>query len=253
MQPRYAGFISLFPILILVKCDRCIKTDRICEQVVGTTRCKVCAKAKQSCNYHISEASQKDKGKQVGRIVDAAEESEEEGDEGEEEEEEEEKKGPSPIAKAFKKLTSPLKAIGKRKTTELSPGSLKDREAESSERARARHPSPSSSVELPEPSRDSSSFISSTMPPPSNLSGSFHTTYDPFYVRRLENRLQESQEDLTTMREGITKLEQRYASRESLLLEEIAHLKTRLGEGEGSRRGGSSGGRGGVGSSSGRF
>ena len=124
---------------------------------------------------------------------------------------------------------------------------------ESSERAHARQPSPSSSVELPEPSRDSSSFISSTMPLPSNLSGSFHTTYDPFYVRHLEHCLQESQEDLTTMHEGITKLEQRYASRESLLLEVIAHLKTRLGEGEGSRQGGSSGGRGGAGSSSGRF
>ena len=232
MQPRYAAFLNLFPILILVKCDRCIKSDKICEQVVGTTRCKVCAKAKQSCNYHISEASQKDKGKQVGKILDAAEESKEEGDE---EEEEEEKKGPSPIVKVFKKITSPLKAIGKRKATELSPGSLKDREAESSQRAHARQPSPSSCVELPEPSRDSSSFISSTMPPPSNLSGSFHTTYDPFYVRRLENCLQESQEDLTTMREGIIKLEQRYALRESLLLEEIAHLKTRLGEGEGSR------------------
>jgi hypothetical protein len=158
-----------------------------------------------------------------------------------------------PIIKVFKKITSPLKAIGKHKATELSPGSLKDWEAESSERACGRQPSPSSSVELPEPFHNSSSLIFAAMPLPSNFSGSFNTTYDSFYMRRLENRLQESQEDLTTMREGINKLEQRYASRESLLLEEIAHLKTRLGEGESSRRGGSSGGHGGAGSFSGRF
>ena len=91
------------------------------------------------------------------------------------------------------------------------------------------------------------------MLPPSSLSGSFSTTHNPFYVCRLENCLQESQEDLTTMQEGIHRLERRYALRESLLLEEIALLKSRLSEGESSRRGGSSGGHGGAGSSSGRF
>ena len=172
---------NITPMLILVKCDWCIKTDKICEQVVGTTRCKVCAKAKQSCNYHISEVSKKDKGKQVGQVLDAAEESEAEGDE-EEEEEEEEKAGASPIIKVFKKLTSPLKAIGKRKATQLSPGSLKDREAESSERARGHPPSPSSAIELPEPSRDSSSLLSTAMPLPSSVYSGSSTTFDLFYV-----------------------------------------------------------------------
>ena len=55
------------------------------------------------------------------------------------------------------------------------------------------------------------------------------------------------------MQKGMQRLERRYASRESLLMEEIALLRSRLGEGESSRRGGTSGGRREAGSSSGRF
>jgi len=233
----------------------------VCEQAEGTVRCVVCSKAKQACLYHMSDAG--GKGKAVAPLRDAAEESSEEEEEEEEEvvEKEKEKKGSSPLVNALKKITSPLKAIGKRKTTELSPGSVKDREAESSERARARKPSPSSSFDIPEPSHGSSSFYSVTMPPPpSIISTGLGNSPDPFYVRRLENSLRESQEDLTTMRQGVTKLEQRYASRESLLLEEIALLKANIAErdaasqsGKRGAAGSSSGRRGGTGSSSGKY
>jgi hypothetical protein len=217
----------------------------VCEQVAGTIRCVVCSKAKQSCLYHLSDAGVK--GNVVAPLRDAAEESpgeeEEEDEEEEEEEEEKEKKGPSPLVKVFRKVTSPLKTIGKRKATELSHKSVLDREAEPSQRARERPPSTSSSADLPDPSMGSSSFYSNTMPPPP-LTGStgLGIPSDPFYVRRLEVRLRESQEDITT-------LLRRHESRESLLLEEIAMLKDRLGEGSVS----GSGRRGGAGGSSGRY
>ena len=189
----------------------------------------------------------------VGPIRDAAEESEEEEDEEEEEEEDAPKKACSPLGKVFNKVVLPFKSISKRKAMELSPGSVKDVEAESSQRARSCQPSPASSVEVPIPSQDTSPYYSTSMPPPSVVSSRFNTPQDPFYVRRLDNQLRESQEDLTLMQEGMQRLERRYASRESLLMEESALLRSRLSEGEGSRRGGSSRGRGGAGSSSGRF
>jgi hypothetical protein len=194
----------------------------------------------------------------VGPIRDAAEESsEEEEREGEEEEEEEEEeevsaKPKSPIVRAFKKLTSPLKSLGKRKTTELSPKSQQEREAESSRRARGRSSPSVQSIEAPEPARSGSSFYSVAMPPPSTISSSHQTVYDPFYVRRLENDLRESKEDLNIVsrrlresQEDIGVLLRRQGSRESLMLEEIAALKARLGEGSSGRggRAGSSSGR----------
>ena len=187
----------------------------------------------------------------VGPIRDAAEESEEEEDE--EEEEDAPKKTRSPLGKVFNKVLSPLKSISKRKATELSPGSVKDVEAESNQRARGCQLSPALSIEVPIPSKGTSPYYSTSMPPPSIVSSRSAAPQDPFYVQRLENQLRESQEDLSLMQEGILRLEHRYASRQSLLLEDISHLRTRLGEGKGSRRGGSSGGRGGAGSSSGRF
>jgi hypothetical protein len=171
----------------------------------------------------ISEAQSENKGKAVGKVVDAAEESEPENEE-EEEAQEEQKKTTSPVVKAFQKITSPLRGIGKRKTTELSPGTIQDREAESSQRARGRQPSPSPSVEVPEVHRGTSSFYSATMPPPSSISSRRGDYTDPFYVRTLENELRESQEDLNIVL-------RRQESRESLLREEIATLKARLGEG----------------------
>lgn len=218
-----------------------------------------CKKAKQSCQYLIAGASAGAR-ETVGPIRDAAEDSseeeeEEEDGEGEEEEEEEERpKASSPIARAFKKLASPLKGLGKRKTTELSPKSVQEREADSSQRARVRRSPSNVSIEVPVVSRSASSFA---MPPPSTSSGVYSSVHDPFYVRRLENDLRESREDLTILSRRLTESQEdigvllrRHASRESLLKEEIEQLKARLGEGGT----GSSGRRGGgAGSSSGRY
>lgn len=171
----------------------------------------------------ISEAQSEKKGETVGKILDAAEESDPE-DEEEEQAEEEQKKATSPVIKVLRNITSPLKSIGKRKTTKLSPGTVQEREAESSQRARGRQPSPSPSVEVPEVHQSPSSFYSATMPPPSSISSHRGDHYDPFYVRTLENELRESQEDLNIVL-------RRQESKESLLREEIASLKARLGEG----------------------
>ena len=93
------------------------------------------------------------------------------------------------------------------------------------------------------------------MPPPSSVYGDSSATFDPFYVRQMENDLWASQEDLAIVtrrwresQEDIETLLRRHELRESLLREEIAMLKARLGEGssEGSGRCG------GVGRSSGR-
>ena len=236
----------------------------MCDQVVGrSTRCNSCVKAKQSCKFLIAEASGQTKGREVGPIRDAAEKSpeiEEEDDEEEEEEEEEERQASSPIARALKKIASPLRALGKRKTTELSPKSVQERDADSSQRARLRRSPSNVSVEVPVPSRSASSFV---MPPPSTISAVSGGPYDPFYVRRLENELRESKEDLAIMgrrfresQEDIGILLRRHASKESLLFEEIAALKGEYGESSLSRRGGARGsseGYGKAGSSSGRY
>ena len=156
--------------------------------------------------------------------------------------------------------------MGKRKTTELSPRSVQEREASTSQKTRARAGSPTPSLEVPIFSREPSFSPSSAMPPPSSIYSHGSAPYDPFYVRSLEDDLRASREDLSILArryndslEDITRLVRRQKSRESLLQDEIAALKTRLGEGSSrgssGRRGsagGSSGKRGGAGSSSGR-
>src|SRR5208282_2327085 len=98
-----------------------------------------CVKAKQACNYYISQGNLQGSRERVGPIRATEEESEEEqeGEREEEEEEEEEKpKTVSPVVKVFRKLATPLKSLRKRKTTELSPGTVKEYETEASHRAR---------------------------------------------------------------------------------------------------------------------
>jgi hypothetical protein len=229
-------------------------------------RCVVCANARKTCEYVHSAGGATGKKRQVGPIVDAAEASEGEEEEEEAEEEEEEKeaveqkkpeKAASPVIRVMRKIVSPLKGIGKRQTNELSPGSVKDREAESSQRTRSRHHSPPESVEVPIASRVPSPYHSSMAPPSSIYTGA-RSSDDPFYVRRIENELRESKEDLAILarrlqdsREDLGVVLRRHQSKESLLLEEIASLKAKLGEGS-SGRGGSSGRRRGAGSASGR-
>ena len=68
---------------------------------------------------------------------------------------------------------------------------------------------------------------------------------DPFYMQCLEHQLWESQEDLKNVIH-------RSELRESILYEEIAHVRARLGEGP-SRSGSGSGQHRGASSSSGRY
>ena len=248
------------------QCDRCLARNVVCQQLAGTVRCLVCSKARKTCEYLHSAEGAKGKAREVGPVLDAAEESE--GEEEEEEDEDEEgeeaaeepdkpEKTHSPAIRVLRRIVSPLKSIGKRQTTDLSPGSVKDREAESSQRSRTRHHSPEESLEVPIVSRFSSPYHT-TMPPPSSTYSGAHTSEDHFFVRRLENDLRASREDLSVVtrrwresQEDLGMLVRRHQANESLLLEEIASLKARLGEGS-SGRGGSSGRRGGAGSAAGR-
>ena len=114
--------------------------------------CVPCAKARQKCLHFSAGATTSiTKAEKKLNVVEVGE-SEEEEEEGEEEVEEAEKKKTSPVAKVFSKLASPLKSIGKCKTMQLSPQLVKDREAESSQRACGCQPSPVPSSEVPLPS-----------------------------------------------------------------------------------------------------
>ena len=117
------------------------------------------------------------------------------------EEEEGEEKKTSPITKVLFQLALPLKIIGKCKTMQLSPQSVKDREAESSQRTHGHQPSPVPFSEVPlpfhHPSQQTSPFYSISMPPPSSsFSSSLDQSQDPLYVQHLKNKLCESQEDI---------------------------------------------------------
>jgi hypothetical protein len=185
---------------------------------------------------------------QVGRPLAVDEPStEKEVDDGAQEETAVEGKGKakasSSVIKVLHKLSSPIRKLGKRKPTELSPGSLPEREEGSSSRSRARESSPTAAQEVTIASAPPSSFTSD-MPPPSVIPSA---SSNPFYVRHLEQKLRESQEDLAIMdrrlresREDIGTLMQRHASRESLLMEEIEYLRGNYGEGS-SRQGSGAG------------
>ena len=204
-------------------------------------RCVGCAKARQKCLY-LSLMTGTGTS-EVGKLQDADEESEGE-EEGEEEdkEEEPEKKTALPVAKVLKKLGSSLRSLGKRKASQRSPELVQDKGTASVQRACDQQPSPIPSINIPEPLMGSSSVNSLAMPPPSSIY-SVVDCQDFFYVQCLEHQLWESQEDLKNV---ICHSE----LRESILYEEIAHLRARLGEGP-SRSGSGSGQRGGASSSSG--
>lgn len=227
-----------------VKCDRCAARNTVCEQAAGrSTRCQVCKDARQACTYRDAQSSGGIVEK-VGPVLDAAEESEEETNAREVEiadEGEQSKTKSSPIVSALKKITSPLKKLGKRKPAELSPKAIEERESESSERAHSRFTAQRQSPELGGLFGSSSSLPSSNMPPPSSVPttpgfagrevyGASRQT--DFYTRRLEvdlqssqdyvnllvRRLRESQEDLQSVLAA-------HESRESLLLEEVQYLR----------------------------
>lgn len=205
--------------------------------------------AHQACQYLISGAADA-RGEKVGKIVDAGEESDEESEEQDVEEiedEEESLKKASPIVSVLKKIASPLRSLGKRKPTELSPKAIEDRESEASDRARARTMPSRQSPELGDHSGSSSSLPLSTMPPPSTISATSGPLRD-FYTRRLEIDLQAAREynqllsrRLRDSQEDLQAALARHESRESLLVEEVLYLRGVAGESQSgsSSRGGS--------------
>jgi hypothetical protein len=209
--------------------------NKVCNQVVGAaTRCIPCKTAHQACQYLISGAADV-RGEKVGKIIDAAEESDEESEEQEVEEVEEEEestKKTSPIVSALKKIASPLRNLGKRKPTELSPKTIDDRDSEASERARARTMAVRQSPELGDYPESSASLPLSAMPPPSSISGSSGPPLRDFYTRRLEIDLQAAREYNTLLSRRLRDSQEdlhaalaRHESRESLLTEEVLYLR----------------------------
>ena len=146
----------------------------------------------------------------------------EEEEEGNDIEEEELQKSRSPVAALKKILSSPISLLRKRKEVDLSPGSVKERAEILSIANHTRLES-----EAPELKVDKDD----SMPPPlivplqvpSSSSSSSHLFYPTkdFAVCHLQSALRASQED-------ITRIQEQFASRESLYLEEIAELKNKL-------------------------
>ena len=152
----------------------------------------------------------------------AEEEEEEEEGEGDDIEEEELQKSQLPVAALKKILSSPICLWRKRKEVDLLPGSVKER-AETLLVANCTR----LELEAPELEVDDND----SMPPLSIVllqvhSGSLSSSYlfyptKDFAICHLQSALRASQED-------ITQIQEQFALRESLYLEEIAELKNKL-------------------------
>ena len=109
----------------------------------------------------------------------------------------------------------------------LSPEAVKENESTSSSAIRVHRRSPS--PEFSEVMEVASTIL---VPPPSMISNHSQVLYssylffpsNDYYVRHLQSAFQESQEDLSHLQE-------RFASKESLYLAEIANLKRQMEEG----------------------
>ena len=182
-----------------------------CVVVAGNHKCCRCLKGKKGCKFMVAD-----------------EEKEEEGDD---DEEEESQKSWWPVAALKKILLLPIHLLHKRKEVNLLPGLVK-------ERAKTLLVDNCSRLELEAPELEVDKDDS--MPPPSIVpsqipSGSsssshlFYPTKD-FAVRHLQSALRASQEDITCIQE-------QFASRKFLYLEEIAELKNKLKAGPSKSKG----------------
>jgi hypothetical protein len=191
--------------------------------VPGNAKCRRCLKGKKGCKFPVEE---------------------EEGLENEEDVEEAPAVSKSPVTSLKKLILSPLHSLRKHKETDLSPESQKEKAATSSIAVCARRESPSpellefgSQVSMPPSSMMSSRSQDLSMPPPSiissrsQVSSSSHLFFpsEDYCVRLLQTALCESEEDLNTARD-------RFASRESLYLDQIAALEKQVGKEGPSRR-----------------
>jgi hypothetical protein len=190
--------------------------------VPGNAKCHRCLKGKKGCKFLVEE---------------------EEGLENAEDVEEAPAVSKSPIASLKKLILSPLHSLRKRKETDLSPESQKKKAATLSIAVRARRESPSpellesgSQVSMPPSSMISSRSQDLSMPPPSMISSRSQVSSssrlffpsEDYRVRLLQTALRESEEDLNTVQD-------RFASRELLYLDQIAALEKQVGKGGPSR------------------
>jgi hypothetical protein len=191
--------------------------------VPGNAKCRRCLKSKKGCKFPVEE---------------------EEGLENEEDVEEAPAVSKSPVTSLKKLISSPLCFLHKRKETDLSPELQKEKAATSSIAVRAWRESPSpellefgSQVSMPPSSMMSSRSQGLSMPPPSMISSRSQVSSssrlffpsEDYRVRLLQTALRESEEDLNTAWD-------RFASRESLYLDQIVELEKQVGKGGPSRR-----------------
>jgi hypothetical protein len=191
--------------------------------VPGNAKCCRCLKGKKGCKFSVEE---------------------EEGLKNEEDVEEAPAVSKLPVASLKKLISSPLRSLCKRKETDLSPESQKEKAATLSIAVRARRESPSpellefrSQVSMPPSSMMSSRSQGLSMPLPSmissrsQVSSSSHLFFpsEDYHVRLLQTALHESKEDLNTAWD-------RFASCESLYLNQIVELEKQVGKGGPSRR-----------------
>ena len=165
-----------------------------CVVIAGNRKCHRCLKGKKGWKFMVADK----------------------------EEEEELQKSQSLVAALKKILSSPICSLCKRKEVDLSPGLVKERAKTSLVANCARLES--EALELKVDKDDS-------MPPPSivslqvpsGFSSSSHLFYPTkdFAVCHLQLALHASRED-------ITRIQEQFALRESLYLEEIAELKNKL-------------------------
>jgi hypothetical protein len=134
----------------------------------------------------------------------------------------------SPVASLKKLLSSPVQVFCKRKEADLSPESQKEKATSTSTAVRARRESPSpelikmdSQTPMPPPSLISSRSQAST-------SSCLFFPSEDYRVRLLQTALRKSKEDLNTVQD-------RFASRESLYLDQISALEKQVGKGGPSR------------------
>jgi hypothetical protein len=191
--------------------------------VPGNAKCHWCLKGKKGCKFPVEE---------------------EEGLENAEDVEEAPAVSKSPVASLKKLISSPLRSLRKRKETDLSPELQKEKAATSSIAVHAKRESPSPEllefglqVSMPPSSMISSRSQDLSMPPPSMISSRSQVSSssrlffpsEDYRVRLLQTALHESEEDLNTAQD-------RFASRESLYLDQIAALEKQVGKGGPSRR-----------------
>ena len=164
-----------------------------CVVVAGNRKWHRCLKGKKGCKFTVAD-----------------------------EEEEESQKSQLPVAALKKILSLPIHSLHKRKEVDLLPGSVKERAETSSVANCARLELEALELKVYEDnSMPSPSIVLSQVPSSSSSSSHLFYPTEDFAVCHLQSALHALQEDITCIQE-------QFSSRESLYLEEITELKSKL-------------------------